>query len=304
VIDHRRFLGDRNREVLPYLGGPVVDARERRLRVVRETDPGWVEFSIAGQSAEPLRAADRPDLGDLQVVHGHAVADYLVQTDARAELLFLPDEIATLPFSPIVARRWPTGPLLFESHAFESGAEESARQAFEERRTLAGIGGVPSSLRAAFGSAVVMRFANERDAIVFPVEVRLAVGRLADEGETAAARLLEQIERERERQRSLLPSTSIRRESAMGRSDPDRIGEALAAAGGQVLSLRDVGDLIEVRFLLRGERFSSLVHRDSLQVFDAGICLNGADREVTIESLPSVIIEGLETGQVYMTRQP
>ncbi len=303
MIDHRRFLGERHLEVLPYLGGPNVDARARRLRVVGRADPGWVEFSIEGRVAEPQGSAERPELEDLQIVRGHAVEDYLVHADARGELLFLAEEASMAPFSPVVARRWPSGALLFEALAFESEAEESVRQAFEERRALAGVVGVPSSLRAAFGYAVMMRFASERDAIVSPAEVRLAVGRLADEGEAAAAPILEQIERERERQRSTARPLPFRREPTVPRPDAERIGDALAAAGGQVLGLREVGDLIEVRFLLRGERFSSLVRRDSLQVFDAGICLNGADREVTIESLPSVIIEGLETGQVYMTRR-
>ncbi len=52
-----------------------------------------------------------------------------------------------------------------------------------------------------------------------------------------------------------------------------------------------------------GERFITVVNEESLQVMDAGICLSGSDRMVTLESLPSVIREGYETDQLNITRR-
>ena len=61
------------------------------------------------------------------------------------------------------------------------------------------------------------------------------------------------------------------------------------------------GNQIEVRYDLDGERFVSIVDVDSLQVVDAGICLSGSDRELTLESLPSVIREAMRTGRLNIT---
>ncbi len=237
-------------------------------------------------------------------MHGHTLGDYLVHADARAELLFLGAGAEAAMFAPLTARRWPSGVLLFDTHDFETGAEEAARQAFEEHRTLSGVSGVPSPVRAAFGYAVAMRLGRERGTRLAPAEIRADVGRLADGGDDVAATVLDRIEQERERQR-LAPTIDLGRAPMLPSrlSDDERIEGAITAAGGQLLATQVRGDAVEVRFLLRGERFSSLVRPGSLQVLDAGICLSGEDRLITIESLPSVIIEGLDTGQLVMTRR-
>ena len=51
-----------------------------------------------------------------------------------------------------------------------------------------------------------------------------------------------------------------------------------------------------------GERFVSLVRADSLQVVDAGVCLAGADGLVTLDSLPSLLREAIDTEQLVVTR--
>ena len=61
--------------------------------------------------------------------------------------------------------------------------------------------------------------------------------------------------------------------------------------------------MLEVTYRFMGERFISVVDEVSLQVIDAGICLSGSDREVTLESLPSVIREGFDTAQLNITRR-
>lgn len=45
-----------------------------------------------------------------------------------------------------------------------------------------------------------------------------------------------------------------------------------------------------------------MVAADSLNVLDAGICLDGADGALTLESLPGVIREAVETGALVVTR--
>jgi hypothetical protein len=68
------------------------------------------------------------------------------------------------------------------------------------------------------------------------------------------------------------------------------------------LSTRHRADgLLEVRYRFEGERFVSIVDAATLQVVDAGICLAGADRLVTLESLPGVIREAIRDGEIVIT---
>jgi plasmid stabilization system protein ParE len=82
-----------------------------------------------------------------------------------------------------------------------------------------------------------------------------------------------------------------------------RVERALEAAGARLLDTRRLGsERLEVTFGFMGERFISIVDASTLQVVDAGICLAGADREVTLESLPSVIREAIEDDVLVITR--
>lgn len=59
---------------------------------------------------------------------------------------------------------------------------------------------------------------------------------------------------------------------------------ALAAAGATFVSLRTLADgLLEVRYRFLDGRFETLVAADSLNVVDAGICLEGADSALTLD---------------------
>jgi hypothetical protein len=52
------------------------------------------------------------------------------------------------------------------------------------------------------------------------------------------------------------------------------------------------------------ERFSAIVDAATLQVIDSGICLGHPPRDdlITLESLPSVIKEAVDTHQLVMLR--
>ncbi|MBO0869127.1 MAG: hypothetical protein J2P15_11220, partial [Micromonosporaceae bacterium] len=81
----------------------------------------------------------------------------------------------------------------------------------------------------------------------------------------------------------------------------DRAAAALYAAGALLRNLRWLaGELLEVRYEYRGEAFVTIVASD-LQVVDAGICLSGRDRVLTMESLPGVIDEAIRTHRLNVT---
>jgi hypothetical protein len=204
-----------------------------------------------------------------------------------------------LPFAPVVARRWPSGELLFEGWDFESGVEDAVRERFERRGNLAEVRGASAALRGAFGYAVLLRVGAEAGVPVRPAEARGRLAVLADHGEPAAREFLGLLHAEREEVRPLSRQAVSR--PADERSTV-RAADALHAAGAALRACRALaGNQLEVRYDLDGEQFVSIVDARTLQVYDAGICLDGADRELTLESLPSVIREAARTGQLNIT---
>jgi hypothetical protein len=301
IRDPRRFLGAEEL-VLPYIGGPFVHARGRRLEIDGAVEPGYWRFEVRGRVARALASAAAPSFAGLPVARGHNADGYAVHESSRAEWLFLVPDGDLPRFAPVTARRWPPGVLLHESTDYETGVEEEARRAYEDRRSLADVKGAPATLRAAFGYAVLLRAGREAEIPVTPMEARGRVGEIVERGETVAHGLLRDLERERARQ-----SEAARRlvlSPATPAQADERIEVALRAAGGSLQSVRGVGDdMIEVRYILGGERFVSIVDARSLQVVDAGICLSGADRELTMESLPGVICEAIDTDELNITRR-
>jgi hypothetical protein len=311
-MDYRKFLGQTSTEVLPYLGGAFVDAPSRRLRVSVEQPPGWIRFSISGRVATPVDRADPPSLSGLSVRRGHFADGWLFAGGREAERVELLPEETPAVLSPVNARRWHSGALIFDGVEFEGEAEDAARQALEEERGIGELKGVAASLRAAFGVALVLRVARRLDVDVSPREVIGAAAHVAERGgaaaETLLAELVERRRLERIRVDAWLAQAGIapmhRDARPAEQSFRDRADRALTAAGAELSDCRSLGNgLSEVTYRFMGERFITVVNEESLQVMDAGICLSGSDRMVTLESLPSVIREGYETDQLNITRR-
>lgn len=305
--------------------------------------PGWWRFEVRGRDARPLAAAAEDEVAATRepwpTVRGHLVGDELVQGGASAALVwFLPDEEAPA-LSVCRARRCPSGELCFEMLDFDGEAEESARQALEEGGSLRGIKGAAASLRAAFGMATVAAAARAAGVPVAALEVRQHMLRVADEGAPAAAAVVaalvrerdehvRRLEAQRQEQERRLAAERARHDQALaaaqvdearrrarreaGRLDErdarrtmtDRAEGALAAAGARFRNLRRLGaESVEVTFEFMGQRFITVVDGATLGVIDAGICLSGSDREVTLESLPSVIREAVDTHRLVITRR-
>ena len=338
-MDYRKFLGKEEEWVLPYLGGPSVRALDRTLRLAEPpTASGWYRFGVKGRVATVKGPAEPGDLSALPVVRGHFLGGRLVRDGAVAEPLELLPEETPAPLSPLKARRWPSGELLFEQLEFEGDAEEPARRALEEGRTLAEVKGAPATLRAAFGYAVFESTSRRVGVPASPAEVRAHVGAAAERGAAAAEAVLSQLREERLRYERALRELQARLEreardardraeaerlaqAAMearqqrlqgrrgkGSRDPEadaisRAFEACEAAGAQPRSARSLGHgRLEVIYGFMGERFISVVDAVTLQVLDAGICLDGEDERVTLDSLFSVIREAIETEQLVITR--
>jgi hypothetical protein len=317
-MGYEKFLGRTETRTYPHFGGTIVDAPDRTLRLAAPLDPGWWRLEIKGRKATVLEPAD-PDaelLATLPSLRGHLLFDRLFRSGAQAEPLFFlpPDQPAR--FSLIRARRWSGGPAIFESVDFDTEAEEAARRALEDQRSLAGERGIPATLRAAFGFAVASEVARRLGIPVSPAELATRLVDIAGENGRALAEVeLARIAREREiyqrhlAERRQLDAARDRAQEIMamrrGTEDAElRAEQALIAAGAQFLDARRLdGGLLEVTYRFMGERFLTIVEQAGLRVVDAGICLAGYDDRVTLESLPGVIREAIEDGHLVIARR-
>jgi hypothetical protein len=334
-VDYRKLLGKVETMVLPYFGGPAVDAPDRRLRLAPRvpTDQplavGWWRFEVRGRTARPVEGAEPEALDALPSVRGHLVGDRLVHGGALVETVhFMPEEEPPL-LSPCRARRWATGELVFDALELEGDAEESVRNALEQGTSLAGQKGIAASLRSAFGMALLQAASRRLGIPISPAEVRAHTLAVADaeRGSAAAEEVLQRLDEERreharrvaerrarfdaQQSAEQLAAEHGRRLAEMRRSGARAVADAalraeqaLDGSGARYVSSRRMtDDNIEVVFRFMGERFVSVVHAATLQVMDAGICLAGADRQVTLDSLPGVIREAIDTQRLVITRR-
>ena len=313
-MDYRKFLGATQTMVLPYRGGPSVHAPDRRLRVTRRVAAGWWRFEIAGRRATPTEPADVPPLEHLPAVRGHMVGDWLFTGGDAARRVYLMPEDKPPVLSPAVARRWPGDELVFDLLAFEDEAEDATRTALLDDRSVVGIKGVPPSLRGAFGYARLLREAARRGLRVSVREVLRQVHAVA-EGELDATALLDErearifqldpgsIHRARARPQ---PSTSATMGTGTGTgtgtSPHERAAIVLDQAGAELVNSRQLSEgRQEVVFRYLGEQFIAVVDSDTLHVYDSGICLDGHDEQLGLDSLPSVIREAIDRDLLHIT---
>jgi hypothetical protein len=229
-------------------------------------------------------------------------------------------------FSPITARRWHGGALLFDSLEFESEAEGAVREAVATGAPLGAIKSVPAPLRAAYGFALAEQAARRLAVPVAASEIRSHVGRIADGGAAQAEAVIRDLIAEREQTvremaelRARLAAAQLRAEVQQARQQQieeqerrretaaDRAEQTLEKAGATFESSRHVRHReLEVVFGFMGERFISLVDEYTLQVLDSGICLGHppADDLLTLDSLPAVIKEAIDTGRLVILRAP
>lgn len=322
-MDYKAFLKPKDDAicVLPYFGGTRVDSADRRFRIeaTEALVPGWWRFQIEGRRAVPKEPATQPDLSALPAVRGHWANGWVV-SDGRtlARISFPPDD-EPAPLARVVARRWYSGDLLFDTTEFEDDAELAARDALEQKRSIADVKGVVPSLRAAFAYALGMDVARELRVEVSMRELTPRVLAIADGGREAAAQAFAALvaERERAEAEARRRTEEARREARLGaavagarlvkraRSERERVDEALEAAGARMLRCRRMagGEQLDVTWELDGTRFLTLVDADSLQVLDPGICLAGAHRVLTLDAMPSVVREAIEEDHLNITRR-
>jgi hypothetical protein len=319
VADFRAFLGVKDSCVLPYFGGTRVDTAERRLRVSgeRELEPGWWKFRIEGRRAVPVEPASAAELDALPRLRGHWVDSWIVMDGRQLVRVALLPEDEPPALARTFGRRWYSGDVLFDALDFDDDAEVAARTALDEQRPLGELRGVVPSLRVAFGVALGSVIAGE---LGVPVSVRELVPRavaIAERGRDGVREWLDELAAERQRaaEETRRRAEQLRLEAAAGTArelarDDDpvrRADEALDGAKARMLSCRRLerGTRLDVTYEVDGARILSIVDARTLQVIDPGVCLghDGEYRVLTLDAMPSVVREAIETGRLNILRR-
>jgi hypothetical protein len=274
---------------------------------------GWWSVRVRGRFAEPIAAATPEEaaaaMASLPRVRGHVLHAHggvaLVDSSAVCHPIDLAPAGELPPvLTSVTARRWPTGDLLlWDQLEWEGEVEEAARCALEDRVGLAAMKGVAAALRAAFGFATTQLASRALDIAAEPGEVRRWIGEIADQGYPRAEVALRALAQERA-VRAPRAAPVVRPAPRARPIDLEaEVEDALRAVGARFLNVRRVGGgVVEVRWMFQGQRLITLVTEPGLRVLDAGVCLSGSDDLVTLDSLPGVIREAIDTGALVITR--
>lgn len=272
-MNYRHFLQDHPRELrLPYAGGLKVRDATRTWRLRYEIPPGWYRFRESGRFLE-VHEVIESELHSwrLPAARGYLAQGRFVTDEAVTGIFGFTANEDSPRYTPILARRWFDGRLWFEMPDFEGEAESDVRESYEEDRPIRGIKGVAPGLAHAF---LLDQTAREM-------------------ARAAERRKLEQADA-RHRAAEL-----VRWESSVD----GRIALALSHSGAELLDWRrSGGNRATVRYRLASQRFECVIDSDSLQILDAGICLDGEDASLNLSSLPSAVREAIDTGQLHVWR--
>ncbi len=274
-MDYTQFLQQPGEVLrLPYFRGNTVCDDKLTYRL-RETalQPGWYQFARAGRYLKVEREIESElHVWKLPCVSGYVMNGRIIGNDFEARLFGLPGDVDLPKFTPVSARKWFDGHILFEQPAFESDAEAKVRDAFEEERAINDVKAVTPALAHVFLLECTQR-------------------ELTREAERRAREEVEKQKRAAELARW--------QETLEG-----RISLALSHTGAELVNWRRNGERqAVVRYRLAGRRFECIIDTVSLQIIEAGICLSGADEELNLSSLPSAVREAINSGQLHVFRR-
>ena len=299
-------MAPKTTRVLPWVGGRTVCGATRVWKVSGHlpVEHGWFAFEIDGSRVAALvRPATPdhfgPDREPFEVLHGYLAGERLIIDNARVGAH--PDKFVeqTLPvhlvepgldrFARASVACLPSGALVYLWQELPHGPEGDALLAYQDRRAdLDGVTGVTPALDLAFRWLSYQR----------------------DVAERRAAERQRWLEEERRREEALrLVGTAIGRRALAPGDFTAAAKAALLVAGAEWLDDRVGHRRTErvVQFRTRRRRFECVVDALTLQVVDSGICLTDhagtkGDTWLTLESLPSVIGEAIDTGRLTVYR--
>jgi hypothetical protein len=298
-------------QILPWLGGRKVHGSGRTWRISGRLprELGWYRFQTAGSRKATLVGEAEPDdeYGEGRtLVRGYLAGDRLIPDTAGVDpdpaKLFGQTETVHLVelgldrFTRAVAVRDADDNLVYLRQEFPEGPEFEVQAAYQDRlESVSHIKEVTPALDLAFRWESYQRLAAE--------ERRRELERLAAE---EAARL-DAEEKLREAMKDA--GTGAGRRALAQRDFHAAARAALAISGAELLDARQSRNRNQmvVQYRFRNRRLECEVHKDTLRVVEAGVCLDDhrgtrGDTYFTLESLPAVIGEAMDRRLLHVYR--
>lgn len=272
-MDFRDFLQTESSSLrLPYFGGRSVCDDQRTYRLRETISPGWYRFTESGRYLQVEETIDpEPEAWQLKSASGYLVDRHFIDDESRRPIYDLPADEELPRFTPVQAWLWFDGHLLFGGSEFESEPELQVREAYEDERNLESIKGVKPALAHAFLLTTTAR---------------------------ALAREAERRRREEEEQRQY-----AERIERWQRTLEGRIALALSHTGAELIDWRQSAtSQATIRYRVGRQRLECVIDTGTLQILDAGICLEGTDQELNLSSLPSAVREAIDSGELHIFR--
>lgn len=288
---------------LPWLGGRSLRSRNQSWTIEGRSpdEHGWHSFRIIGRRAiyRGGKTDPKPEILT-NIVKGYLVGDCLVEDHVvvdpnpatiadHVKKVHLLDEGLDRFVRVSAGVVFDDGPLVFRSAEMPLGPEGDVLDAFLARReTISNIKGVVPALDAAFQIEVWRRNEIERH------RAELVAQRAEEE---RLAKIHEAV------------GTAVGRRKLAEVDFGEAARSALAISGAVYLDHRKlVGHEMAVRFSFHDRRFECTCDDKTLRIIDSGVCLRNertgerGDDRFTLESLPLVILEAIQTHRLVVFR--
>jgi hypothetical protein len=307
---------------LPWAGGKKVHSLDRTWALKGRQPPehGWYTFTVDGgrtarlKDREPLPA--EPDFST-KTLRGYVVGDRFIQDGAAVDpdptkLIQQTEQVYCVEpglerFTRAKVFRDREGRLIYLVQEWPEGPEIEVLEAYQDRKdSVTGITGVTPALDLAFRW---ISWGRER-----AEEARREAERLAEEERqriaAEEARAAAEAERAERLQQALRDAGTGAGRRNLARYDFEAAARAaLALSGAELLDCRESaarGEMV-VQYRYRHRRLECTCDRYSMRIIDAGVCLDDhrgtkGDTFFTLESLPTVIGEAMDTGQLVVWR--
>lgn len=305
------LLSDGEKRVLPWTGGRKVfdEGRSWSIKDRLPEEVGWYEFDVSGGRKAVLVGPAEAD-PDFELRHpvrrGYLVGNRLIPDDARVDPnpKKLVDQTLSVQLVELGLERFTRAVVAYNTEAwiyirqeFPQGPEMEVQAAYQDRLDgVEHIKGVTPALDLAFRWISYQRL-------------------LAEEREREAERRRLEEERKRAEQERIRKAmkdagTGAGRRALAQRDFNAAAKAALAVSGAKLLDARQSYRRSEmvVQYRFRRQRFECVVDKKTLRVIDSGICLTDhhtgekGDTYFTLESLPSVVGEAIDTGALVVYR--
>ncbi len=310
----RDLLDEGRQRTLPWFGFRTVHSAERTWTVRGRKPPehGWYLFNTSGGRDANLLSTElqEPDPAYEEgppIIRGYVVGDRFIPDNARVDPD--PDKLIEQTSQVFCVEpgldRFVRGvvvedrarQLIYMRQEFPLGPETEVLMAYQDRLTSVNeIQGVTPALDLAFRWITYQRELAENR------RMELERLRREEEAKRAEQELYEQAMKD--------AGTAVGRRALATRDFETAAREALRVSGAELLDVRDSCNRGEkvVQYRFRERRLECVVDQHLMRVIDAGVCLTDhntgekGDTFFTLESLPGVIGEAMDLGQLVVWR--